>query len=129
MLSRIGLSADRPWLIWILLLASGQAADLWTTRVDIQRGAMEANATVANLMHVGGFGLVTLVKLSMVLAMLLVVILVHRYTGAEPGKRGRTARTVVWRGLQLCVVVLTFTALHNVFVLAELQGWMTSSIL
>lgn len=129
MLSRLGLSADRPWLIWILLLASGQAADLATTRVDISRGALEANATVAHLLHTGGFPLVLLVKLSMVVAMSLIVLMVHRYTGSEPGARGRTARTIVWRGLQLCVVVLTVTALHNVVVLAQLQGWPAPNIL
>jgi len=129
MLSRIGLAADRPWLIWILLLASGQAADLATTRVDISRGAMEANATVAHLLGVGGFPLVLLVKLAMVLAMGLVILLVQRYTAAEPGGRGRLARTVVWRGLQLCVVVLTITALHNVVVLAQLQGWPAPDVL
>ena len=128
MLSRIGLSGDRPWLVWIALLASSQVADLLTTRVDLSRGALEANATVAGLLHMGGFALVLFVKLAMVLAMALIVLLVHRYTGAQPGPRGRMVRGVVWRGLQLCVVVLTLTDLNNIVVLAQMQGWPAPNI-
>lgn len=111
------------------MLASGQAADIWTTRVDLSRGALEANATVASLLHLGGFWLVFLVKAAMVIAMLLVIVMVHRYTGATPGRRGQRVRNFAWRGLQFCVVILTVTALHNVVVLAELQGWPAPNLL
>ena len=114
---------SRPWLVWILLLACGQAADLLTTRVDIARGAREGNAVVANLLVSGGFEAVVAVKLALVLAMILIVLIVRRYAEAHPGGRAQMATSVAWRGLQLSVLAVTITSLHNVAVLAQIQGW------
>lgn len=128
MLSRWRRATDRPWLIWILLLACGQAADLATTRVDLSFGALEGNATVANLMHAGGLPLVSAVKLLMVLAMAVIVAMVLRHTASDDGK-AVLVRKVVWRGLQFCVFVLMATDVHNVLVLAAIQGWPAPGLL
>ena len=128
MLSPLLRVRDRPWLSWILLLACGEAADLATTKVDIARGALEGNGTVVNLMQAGGFGLVFGVKLLMVLAMVGIVLLVLRYTSSQGGQ-GHVVRRVVWHGLQLCVVVLMVTDMHNAVVLAQIQGWPAPGLL
>jgi hypothetical protein len=109
------------------LLAGGQLADLLTTHVDMSRGAVEANQMAASLMSSGGLVLLTIVKLLLVAAMTIAVILVESYAGIYPGRRARMARSVVWGGLQVSVVILAATALHNVAVLAQIQGWLPAS--
>ena len=116
-------------MLWIALLASGQAADLLTTQVNLSRGALEGNLVIANLLQSGGFALVFGLKFGMVLAMALIVRLVQRYAGNHPGERAAFATGLLWRGLQLCVIVLTATALHNVVVLARIQGWPAPELL
>jgi hypothetical protein len=113
----------------VLLLAAGQAADLLTTRVDMSQGAIEGNSLAAALMSSGGLRLLMLVKVLLVAAMAVALFFLSVYTTSHPGARARLARQVVWRGLQLCVIVLAATALHNVVVLAELQGWTPPGLL
>jgi len=128
-LSRIPHPSDRRWLVWILLLALAQALDVLTTRLDIGRGALEGNAMAAGILETGGFWRFLVVKFSLVAAMATAVVLVVRYSAAYPGPRASIAGKVVWRGLQLCVVVLALTGLHNVLVLASIQGWPTPTLL
>src|SRR5439155_17097952 len=97
--------------------------DVLTTRVDFARGALEGNAMAAHVLTRAGFFGLLVVKLSLVAAMAAAMLLVHRYGQAHPGPRARFAQRVVWLGLQICVVVLALTGLHNVLVLASLQGW------
>ena len=116
-------------MIWVLLLTGGQAADLLTTRVDMSQGAVEGNWLAAALLDAGGLPLLVVVKMALVLAMALAIVIVSVYAHAHPSHRSRLATLVVWRGLQLCVIVLAATALHNVVVLAELQGWTPPGLL
>ena len=117
------------WLLWIALLALMQLVDVLTTKVDIVRGAMEGNAVAATVLQSRGYVGLLLVKFALVAAMAGAVVLVHAYARAHPGRRARLAQRVVWHGLQLCVVVLALTGLHNVLVLASLQGWSTPPLL
>ena len=114
-------------LFWATLLAGGQLADLLTTQMDMANGAVEGNRMAGELMSMGGLGLLSLVKLLLVGAMVLAVVLVDAYSAEHPGIRSRMARTLVWRGLQVCVIVLVATALHNVAVLAQIQGWLPAA--
>src|SRR5205807_5943843 len=101
-------------------LASTQLVDVLTTKVDILRGAYEANTFAATVLESHGYIGLLLLKLALVAAMAGAVVLVLAYAREHPGPRARLAQTVVWRGLQLCVVALALTGLHNVLVLASL---------
>ena len=107
--------------IWVLLLALGQLADLVTTQAAMARGAIEANSVAAGLLAAGGLGLLWLIKASLVVAMTAAVLLVRRHWAAPEG-RAVIAGALVWRGLQLCVVVLAMTAIHNLSVIGLLPG-------
>jgi hypothetical protein len=117
------------WWLWLALLGLTQVVDVLSTRVDILRGAMEANVVAANVLQLRGYVGLLIVKLALVAAMGGAVALVHAYSREHPGPRARVAERVVWHGLQLCVVVLALTGLHNVLVLASLQGWSTPPLL
>ena len=107
--------------LWMLMLGLGQLADLLTTQAAMARGAVEANSVAAGLLNTGGLGLLWAVKASLVLAMGLAVLLVRRYW-LGPERRGRVAGSLVWRGLQLSVVVLALTSVHNLSVIGLLPG-------
>src|SRR5438270_6835947 len=107
--------------IWVLLLALGQLADLLTTQAAMARGAIEANSVAAGLLAAGGLGLLWLVKGGLVVAMAAAVLLVRR-DWSDPERRSAIAGALVWRGLQLCVVVLAMTAVHNLSVIGLLPG-------
>jgi len=129
-LSRLPRAHPNPqWLIWIALLTLTQLTDVLTTKVDIVRGAAEANAITGNVLESRGYIGLLLVKFALVAAMAGAVVLVRAYSREHPGPRARLAQSVVWRGLQLCVVVLALTGLHNVLVLASMQGWSTPTLL
>lgn len=103
---------------WILLLGLGQVADLVTTQAAMSRGAIEGNAVAASILDLGGLGLLWLVKAALVGAMALAVWAACRYWDAARDGKGAMAATVVWRGLQVCVVVLSLTAVHNLAVMS-----------
>lgn len=130
MLSRLPRSQRRPfWLLWIALLALTQLVDVLTTKVDIGRGALEGNAVAATVLGSHGYIGLLIVKFALVGAMAGAVVLVHAYKREHPGRRADMAQRVVWHGLQFCVVVLALTGLHNVLVLASMQGWATPPLL
>lgn len=106
---------------WVVLLALGQLADLVTTQVAMARGALEGNVVAAVIMGIGGVGLLWVVKGSLVLAMAGAVFLVRRYWDSARDQRAVVAGTLVWRGLQLCVLVLAFTAVHNFTVITQMM--------
>jgi uncharacterized protein DUF5658 len=107
--------------LWMLMLSLGQLADLLTTQAAMARGAVEANSVAASLLSTGGLGLLWVVKGSLVLAMGIAVLLVRRYwLGTE--RRAQVAGSLVWRGLQLSVVVLALTSVHNLSVIGLLPG-------
>lgn len=108
-------------VLWMLMLSLGQLADLLTTQAAMARGAVEANSVAAGLLDTGGLGLLWAVKAILVVAMGLAVLLVRRYW-LSPESRGRLAGSVVWRGLQLSVVVLALTSVHNLSVIGLLPG-------
>jgi hypothetical protein len=107
--------------IWVLLLVLGQLADLLTTQAAMARGAIEANQVAAGLLAAGGLGLLWLIKGCLVVAMAAAVLLVRRCWAAQE-RRAAIAGALVWRGLQLCVVVLAMTAIHNLSVIGLLPG-------
>ena len=107
--------------LWLLMLSLGQLADLLTTQAAMARGAVEANSVAASVLSTGGLGLLWVVKGSLLLSMGVAVLLVRRYwLGTE--RRGHVAGSLVWRGLQLSVVVLALTAVHNLSVIGLLPG-------
>ena len=103
--------------VWVGLLGLGQVADLLTTQAAMARGAIEANQVAAGLLAAGGLPLLWIIKAFLVAAMAGAVLLVRNYWLSDHGHRGALAGTVVWRGLQLCVYVLAFTAIHNLGVI------------
>ena len=103
--------------VWVGLLGLGQVADLLTTQAAMARGAIEANQVAAGLLATGGLPLLWIIKAFLVAAMAVAVLLVRHYWLSEHGQRGALAGAVVWRGLQLCVYVLAFTAIHNLGVI------------
>jgi hypothetical protein len=103
--------------IWVSLLALGQVADLVTTQAAMSRGAIEGNLVASLIMGAGGLALLWVVKGTLVAAMALAVWLVRRYWDSARDGRAMIAATLVWRGLQGCVAVLAFTAIHNVAVM------------
>ena len=112
---------DGPALkTWILLLAGAQAADVFTTWVDMEHGGVEANRIVSSLLGVGGLGLVFFLKLLLVVAMGIACLLVKRYADSHPSFSARAAHAFVWRAMQLSVVGLVLVALHNAAVLAQI---------
>ncbi len=112
----------RRLFAWVSLLALSEIADLVTTQAAMARGGVEANRVTAGLIAIGGLGLLWLVKGLLVAAMAGAVWLV-RYCWAESyDQRWAIAGSLVWRGLQLCVVVLALTALHNLSVISQLSG-------
>ena len=110
------------FLFWIGLLCLAQVADLVTTQIDLAQGGVEANVVAAQLMAVGGIGLLTVVKIGLVVAMAVAVIVIDRQGRLQPAGTAAMARTMIWRGVQVCVVALAVTALHNVVVLTQLQS-------
>ena len=112
----------RTVIFWIGLLSLAQIADLVTTQVDMAQGGVEANLIAAQLMAIGGLGLLTVVKISLVIAMAMAVLLIDRQDSRTGERVGSMAHTLIWRGVQVCVVALAATALHNVAVLAQLQS-------
>ena len=107
---------------WLGLLSLAQVADLITTQVDMSQGGVEANVVAANLMALGGIGLLTVVKIALVVAMAIAVTLIDRSGRGAKGSTAAMAHRLVWRGTQVCVVVLVATALHNAVVLSQLQS-------
>lgn len=105
---------------WVSLLALGQIADLVTTQAAMARGGIEANQVAATLLTLGGLGLLWFVKGLLVIAMAASAVLVRRYWADSHDPRWAFAGSLVWRGLQLCVVVLALTALHNFTVIGQL---------
>jgi hypothetical protein len=107
--------------VWILLLAGAQAADVLTTAVDLQRGGIEANHLVANLLGMGGIGLVLFLKLMLVAAISVAVCLLQRYARRQPMFAVVTAHRLVWRGIQISVIGLLLVAVHNTLLLAQIS--------
>ena len=87
----------------------------------MSRGALEGNVVAAVIMGVGGLGLLWVVKGTLVFAMAAAVYLVRRYWDSARDQRAVVAGTLVWRGLQLCVLVLAFTAVHNFSVITQMM--------
>lgn len=114
--------ARRTVYFWIGLLLLAQIADLITTQIDMAEGGVEANLIAAQVMALGGIGLLMVVKISLVIAMALAVILVDRHGRRDSVRTEVIAQTLIWRGVQLCVLVLAVTALHNAVVLTQLQS-------
>ena len=108
--------------LWVGLLGLGQVADLLTTQAAMARGGIEANQVAATLMAAGGLPLLWIIKAFLVAAMAVAVLLVRHYWLSDHGHRGALAGTLVWRGLQLCVFVLAFTAIHNLGVIGVLPA-------
>ncbi len=108
--------------IWVGLLGLGQIADLLTTQAAMARGAIEANQVAAGLLTAGGLPLLWIIKACLVAAMAVAVLLARHYWLAGHGRRGVLAGAMVWRGLQLCVFVLAFTAIHNLGVIGLLPA-------
>jgi hypothetical protein len=104
-------------IIWVVLLALAQVADLVTTQAAMSRGAVEGNMIASGIMGAGGIALLWLVKGMLVAAMAVAVWLVRRYWDSTRDGRAAVVATLVWRGLQVCVAVLAFTAIHNVAVM------------
>lgn len=130
MLSFLPRQRARPhWWVWVALLALTQLVDVLTTKVDIVQGAIEGNAVAAGVLASRGYIGLLVVKFALVGAMGAAVLLARSYARAHPGRRAWLAQRVVWHGLQLCVVVLALTGLHNVLVLASMQGWSTPPLL
>ena len=107
---------------WVALLALGQVADLVTTQAAMAHGALEGNMIAALIMGAGGLGLLLVVKAALVAAMTLAIWLVKRYWDSTRDRRSVLAATLVWRGLQLCVVVLAVTAVNNFSVLHSMSS-------
>lgn len=113
---------SRVLVIWILLLAGAQGADVLTTAVDLQRGGIEANSVVAHLLAVGGMGLVIFCKLALVAAIALAVLLLHRLAWRQPMRAVMAAQRLVWRGMQLAVLGLVLVAGHNAVLLFQIAS-------
>lgn len=112
---------SRILVVWILLLAGAQGADVLTTAVDLQHGGIEANSVVAHLLAVGGIGLVIFCKLALVAAIALAVLLLHRLAWRQPMRSVMAAQRMVWRGMQLAVLGLLLVAGHNAVLLAQIS--------
>jgi uncharacterized protein DUF5658 len=110
----------RVLVVWILLLACAQGADVLTTAVDLQHGGIEANAVVARLLAMGGMGLVIACKVALVGAVALAVLLLQRLAWRQPMRAVMAAQRMVWRGLQMAVVGLLLVAGHNAVLLFQI---------
>jgi hypothetical protein len=109
---------------WIGLLTLAQLADLLTTHLDMNFGAVEGNQIAATLLREGGLWYLWFVKLLLVIALIAVALLIQRYRDQSPGPRSDLAQLLLWRGVQLCVLVLAGTALYNFALLGEITGWL-----
>ena len=116
-----GVSTGRLFA-WVTLLALGQLSDLVTTQAAMARGGMEGNQVAAALLAVGGLALLWAVKMFLVVAMGVAVWLVSAYWTRSGDRRWALAGSLVWRGLQLCVLVLALTAIHNLTVIGQLSS-------
>ncbi|GAC1658898.1 MAG: hypothetical protein NVS9B1_19890 [Candidatus Dormibacteraceae bacterium] len=105
---------------WILLLAGAQLADVITTGVDMAHGGVEANHLVAGLLAVGGLGLVTALKMLLVVALGIACLLLQLYSDRHPTIGARAAHSFVWRAIQVSVVGLLLVAVHNTALLAQI---------
>lgn len=104
--------------VWLVMLGLAELADLMTTHADRLQGGIEANQVAAFTLGVGGPALFWGLKLSLVIAMAVVVLLAIRFGRSFPGRRARIIQSTVARGLQVCVLLLTLSALGNLVVLA-----------
>ena len=121
----VGKRERLPWsrvFTWVLLLALGQLADLTTTQAAMSKGAVDGNVFAAGILAVGGLALLWMVKGTLVAAMAVSVVLVRRYWGGSRDWRAGLVRTLLWRGLQACVVVLSVTAVHNLAVMSGIAS-------
>jgi hypothetical protein len=109
---------------WIGLLTLAQLADLLTTRLDMSFGAVEGNQIAAHLLQQGGLWYLWSVKLLLVVALISVALLIRRYRMQNPGPRSDLAQLLLWRGVQLCVMVLAATAVYNFALLGQITGWL-----
>jgi hypothetical protein len=109
---------------WIGLLTLAQLADLLTTRLDMNFGAVEGNQIAAHLLEQGGLWYLWAVKLLLVAALVAVALLIRRYRKETPGPRSDLAQLLLWRGVQLCVLVLAATAVYNFALLGVITGWL-----
>ena len=109
-------------LFWIGLLSLAQIADLVTTQIDMSQGGVEANLVAAELMALGGIGLLSVVQIGLVVAMAIAVVVIDRFGRKERGSTAAMAHVLIWRATQVCVIVLAATALHNAILLGQLQS-------
>jgi sterol desaturase/sphingolipid hydroxylase (fatty acid hydroxylase superfamily) len=119
--TRSGSSSNSRVAAWVVILGLAQLADLATTQVAMSRGAIEGNQVAAFLIAVGGLGLLWFVKASLVAAMAIAVWLVTECRKQSPTRRWVFASSLVWRGLQVCVLVLALTAIHNLTVIGAIE--------
>jgi len=118
--ARFRVPSYRVLATWVLLLAGAQLADVVTTGADLALGGVEANRIVADLISVGGLGLVFGLKLLLVAAMATACVVLKRYADSHPTLQARAAHAFVWRVIQVSVLGLILVAVHNTAVLAQI---------
>jgi hypothetical protein len=109
---------------WIGLLTLAQLADVLSTRIDMSYGAVEGNRFAAAILERGGLWYLWSVKLLLVLALVVVTLLVRRYRRLSPGRGSDMVQLVLWRGIQVCVLVIAGTAVYNFALLGQMTGWL-----
>jgi hypothetical protein len=118
--ARFRAPSRRVLATWILLLAGAQLTDVVTTGADLAHGGVEANRLVADLLAVGGLGLVFGLKLLLVVAMAMACLVLKRYAESHPSLQARAAHAFVWRVIQMSVLGLVLVAVHNTAILAQI---------
>jgi hypothetical protein len=108
----------RQALVWIILLGLAQFTDVLTTAADRTRGTIEAMSVSANLLGLGGLGLLWFTKLTLVLALAAAAALASRWVFAgRPGSR--LIYGLVLASIQGCAIGLLIVSLNNLALLAS----------
>jgi hypothetical protein len=108
-------------VLWSALLLAGQAADVFTTAVDMTRGTVESVALSASLLDDGGIKLLFGAKLLLVGAAAGVLLLAARRVHPR-----RHASVITFRlalmAIQAATIGLAWVSLSNVALLSSLSS-------
>lgn len=99
--------------LWLLLLLCAQLADVVSTAFGSAHGTVEGNPTAAQLLSLGGFPLLGLVKVLGVGLLALLLMVTHRRHQSRPCWSSRALYAAAWGGVQVVAIVMTAAVVSN----------------
>lgn len=117
---RLGRVSQRLLGVWIAMLLLAEADDVYTTAADLKRGGIEGNQLAAEILNLGGPQLLALVDFCIVLTIAVIALLAVRLRDKRPTLSSRLLVELVYRGIQMGVLLRLVNATANLVILTRL---------